>query len=108
MRCASIWKPDIDSRRRTAIAACWFKRVLLRKSPFSALLMRQCWHADSDERPTFPDILSRIGRRLRNIAAKEYGYLDAANDYCVSLPCSSHDVSSLTALLRARDGARLH
>ena len=64
--------------------------------------MRQCWHADSDERPTFPDILSRIGRRLRNIAAKEYGYLDAANDYCVSLSCFVRILLSFAALLCAR------
>ena len=53
--------------------------------------MRQCWHADPRERPTFTDITSRIGHRLQKIAAEEYGYLDAVNDYCVRCSCSSHN-----------------
>ena len=53
--------------------------------------MRQCWDADPFERPTFADIISLIGHRLQKIAAEEYGYIDAVNDYCVSLLYSCDD-----------------
>ena len=82
--------------------------LYLIKSLFSALLMRQCWHADSRERPTFPDVVARIGHRLRKIADGRYGYVDAVNDYYVSLSLAS-DVFKMpyTALRRARHGGRL-
>ena len=66
--------------QRVGLTALYLGKVL-----FSAFLMYQCWHADPHERPTFPDIISRIGHRLRKIATNEYGYVDAVNDYYVSL-----------------------
>ena len=45
--------------------------------------MQQCWLADANSRPTFPDICHRLERRLRDITAEKYGYLEAASDYYV-------------------------
>ena len=69
--------------------------------------MRQCWQGDSRERPTFPDIVTRIGRRLRQIAASNYDYVDAVDDYYVRIQCSSDDFILFTVLFRARHGGRL-
>ena len=69
--------------------------------------MRQCWHADSYERPTFADIISRIDHRLRKITASNYDYVEAVNDYYVSRSRSSNDCTLFTALLHPRHGSRL-
>ena len=69
--------------------------------------MRQCWHADPRERPTFPDIISRIGHRLQQIATNKYDYVDAVSNQYVSSLCSSNDFVSFTVLLCARYGGQL-
>ena len=90
------------------------------KGYVSALLMHQCWHGDPRERPIFPDIVTRIDHRLRQIAASNYDYIDAVSDYYVSFllhsstfkttysptPCSTWrmiDLKLANSLLYARN-----
>ena len=41
-------------------------------SPYSYLFMFKCWHADSNERPTFSELVCLMSQTLASMA----GYLD--------------------------------